>query len=76
MFAQMYDHNNIAGIKGIFKSFYSDIKSSDENAGHIAIAYAKGFFGKTDDGQFHGDKVITRAEAVQLVYDYLKLLSK
>lgn len=76
MFAQMYDHSNIAGIKGIFKSFYSDIKSSDENAGHIAIAYAKGFFGKTADGQFHGDKVITRAEAMQLVYDYLKLLSK
>lgn len=76
MFAQMYDHNNIANIKGIFRSFYSDIKSSDENAGHIAIAYAKGFFGKTADGQFHGDKVITRAEALQLVYDYLKLLSK
>ncbi len=76
MFAQMYDHNNIANIKGIFRSFYSDIKTSDENAGHIAIAYAKGFFGKTADGQFHGDKVITRAEAVQLVYDYLKLLSK
>lgn len=76
MFAQMYDHNNIANIKGIFRSFYSDIKSSDENAGHIAIAYAKGFFGKTADGQFHGDKVITRAEAIQLVYDYLKLLSK
>ncbi|MBD5139108.1 MAG: S-layer homology domain-containing protein [Ruminococcus sp.] len=76
MFAQMYDHNNIAGIKGIFRSFYSDIKSSDENAGHIAIAYAKGFFGKTADGKFHGENVITRAEAMQLVYDYLKLLSK
>lgn len=76
MFAQMYDHNNITAIKGIFRSFYSDIKTSDENAGHIAIAYAKGFFGKTADGQFHGDKVITRAEAMQLVYDYLKLLSK
>lgn len=76
MFAQMYDHNNIANIKGIFRSFYSDIKTSDENAGHIAIAYAKGFFGKTADGQFRGDKVITRAEAMQLVYDYLKLLSK
>lgn len=76
IFAQMYDHNKIANIKGIFRSFYSDIKTSDENAGHIAIAYAKGFFGKTADGQFHGDKVITRAEAMQLVYDYLKLLSK
>lgn len=76
MFAQMYDHNKIAEIKGIFRSFYSDIKTGDENVGHIAIAYAKGFFGKTADGQFHGDKVITRAEAMQLVYDYLKLLSK
>lgn len=76
MFTNMYDNNGIADLKGIYRSFYSDVKSSDENAGHIAIAYAKGFFGKTADGQFHGDKVITRAEAMQLVYDYLKLLSK
>ncbi|MDE5993177.1 MAG: S-layer homology domain-containing protein, partial [Oscillospiraceae bacterium] len=76
MFANIYDNNGIADLKGIYRSFYSDVKSSDENAGHIAIAYAKGFFGKTADGQFHGDKVITRAEAMQLVYDYLKLLSK
>lgn len=76
MFANIYDHNGIAELKGIYRSFYSDVKSSDENAGHIAIAYAKGFFGKTADGKFHGDKVITRAEAMQLVYDYLKLLSK
>lgn len=76
MFAKMYDHSSIAEISGIFRSFYSDIKTSDENAGHIAIAYAKGFFGKTADGKFHGEKVITRAEAMQLIYDYLKLLSK
>ncbi|MDE7302745.1 MAG: S-layer homology domain-containing protein [Oscillospiraceae bacterium] len=76
MFAQMYDHSRIAELSGIFRSFYSDIKTSDENAGHIAIAYAKGFFGKTADGKFHSEKVITRAEAVQLIYDYLKLLSK
>lgn len=76
MFTKLYDRNNIADLKGIFRSVYSDVKNSDENAGHIAIAYAKGFFGKTADGQFHGDKTITRAEAMQLVYDYLKLLSK
>lgn len=76
MFARKYDSGGIAEMKGIFRSFYSDIKSSDGNAGHIAIAYAKGFFGKTPDGQFHSEKVITRAEAMQLVYDYLKLLSK
>ncbi|MCM1023166.1 MAG: S-layer homology domain-containing protein [Prevotella sp.] len=76
MFADMYDSGKIAELKGIFRSVYSDVKSSDVNAGHIAIAYAKGFFGKTADGQFHGDSVITRAEAMQMLYDYLKLLSK
>lgn len=76
MFTNIYDNNGIAELKGIYRSFYSDVKTDDENAGHIAIAYGKGFFGKTADGQFHGDKVITRAEAMQLVYDYLKLLSK
>lgn len=76
MFAKLYDSGNIAELKGIFKSAYSDIKSSDINAGHIAIAYAKGFFGKTADGQFRGETVITRAEAMQMIYDYLKLLSK
>lgn len=74
IFTKMYDREDIAKLKGIFKTPYSDVKSSDENAGAIAIAYAKGFFGK-GDGKFGGSKKITRAEAVQLVYDYIKLLS-
>lgn len=75
IFTKMYDREDIAKLKGIFKTPYSDVKSSDENAGAIAIAYAKGFFGK-GDGKFGGSKKMTRAEAVQLVYDYIKLLSE
>lgn len=75
IFTKLYDRNDLAKLKGIFKTPYSDVKSSDENAGAIAIAYAKGFFGK-GNGKFGGSGKITRAEAVQLVYDYIKRLSE
>ena len=74
IFTKAYDREDIYKLKGIFKTPYSDVKSSDENTGAIAIAYAKGFFGK-GSGKFNGSKKITRAEAVQLVYDYIKHLS-
>ncbi|MDE5742100.1 MAG: S-layer homology domain-containing protein, partial [Oscillospiraceae bacterium] len=75
LFTQKYDNNNIAGLKGIFKTPFSDVKSSDENIGAIAIAYAKGFIPK-GDGKFNGEKQITRAEAVQMIYDYLVYITE
>lgn len=75
IFTKPYDRYDLAKLKGIFKTPYSDVKSSDENVGAIAIAYAKGFFGK-GDGKFDGSRKITRAEAVQLVYDYIEKLSE
>lgn len=75
IFTKLYDREDIAKIKGIFKTPYSDVKSGSENEGAIAIAYGKGFFGK-GNGKFSGSKKITRAEAVQLVYDYIKRLSE
>lgn len=75
IFTKLYDSDDISKLKGIFRTPYSDVKSSDENVGAIAIAYAKGFFGK-GDGKFNGSVKITRAEAVQLVYDYIEKLSK
>ncbi|MDE7289991.1 MAG: S-layer homology domain-containing protein, partial [Oscillospiraceae bacterium] len=75
LFTKGYDNNNIAGLKGIYKTPFSDVKSSDENIGAIAIAYAKGFIPK-GDGKFGGDKQITRAEAVQMIYDYLTYITK
>lgn len=75
IFADFYDNGGITKLKGIFKTPYSDVKSSDPNAGAIAVAYAKGFFGK-GDGTFGGSKKITRAEAAQLIYGYIQLLSE
>ncbi|MDE6132576.1 MAG: S-layer homology domain-containing protein, partial [Oscillospiraceae bacterium] len=75
LFTQKYDNNNIAGLNGIFKTPFSDVKSSDENIGAIAIAYAKGFIPK-GDGKFNGEKQITRAEAVQMIYDYLVYITE
>ena len=75
MFTKSYDNNNIAGLKGIYKTPFSDVKSNDENIGAIAIAYAKGFIPK-GDGKFNGGRQITRAEAVQMIYDYLTYITK
>lgn len=76
IFAKIYDTNGIAELKGIFRSVFADVKANDENAGYIAIAYAKGFIPMTSDRKFGGSVKVTRAEAVQMLYDYLKLISK
>lgn len=75
LFTQKYDSNHIAELEGIFKTPFSDVKSSDKNIGAIAIAYAKGFIPK-GDGKFNGNKQVTRAEAVQMIYDYLVHITK
>ncbi|MDE6595644.1 MAG: S-layer homology domain-containing protein, partial [Oscillospiraceae bacterium] len=75
LFTQKYDGSHIAELDGIFKTPFSDVKSNDENIGAIAIAYAKGFIPK-GDGKFHGNKQVTRAEAVQMIYDYLVYITK
>lgn len=75
LFTKGYDNNHLAELKGIYKTPFSDVKSNDENIGAIAIAYAKGFIPK-GDGKFNGEKQITRAEAVQMIYDYLVYITK
>ena len=74
MFGQLYLPSDVAKMK-IFKSPFSDVKNSDDDAGYLAVANAKGFITGTD-GKLNGDKNITRAEAVQIIYDYLVTLSK
>ena len=75
IFAEFYDSGNIRNLKGIFRTPFSDVKSTDENVGSIAIAYSMGFM-KGADGKFDGSRKITRAEAVQMVYDYILYVSK
>lgn len=71
IFSGRFDNGGILKLKGIYKTPFSDVKSSDENAGYIAVAYAKGFIPK-GNGKFNGSKTITRAEAMQMIYDYIK----
>lgn len=71
IFASRFDNGGILKLKGIYKTPFSDVKSSDENIGYIAVAYAKGFIPK-GDGKFRGKATVTRAEAMQMLYDYIK----
>ena len=74
MFGKLYLPADIAKMK-IFKSPFSDVKDTDEDAGYLAVAYEKDFV-KGTNGKLGGNNTITRAEAVQIMYDYLKELSK
>ena len=70
MFTQSSGFGKVSELKGIFKTPFSDVKSNDENIGSIAVAYSMGFI-KGDSGTFNGTKKITRAEAMQMIYDYI-----
>ena len=49
--------------------------AADEEAGYLAVAKEKNFVTGTN-GKLGGENTITRAEAMQIMYDYLKMLSK
>ncbi len=74
MFGKLYLPADIAKMK-IFKSPFSDVKDTDEDAGYLAVAYEKDFV-KGTGGKLGGNNTITRAEAVQIMYDYVKALSQ
>lgn len=59
-----------AELPGIFKSPFSDVKSSSKYVGYIAVANAMGYMsGK--NGKFHPGAKVTRGEALQMIYDRL-----
>lgn len=66
---------DIAQLKGIFKQVFTDVPLTDENSGYAAIAKGAGFMtgsgGKLDPGH-----KVTRAEAIQLIYDFIVKNSK
>ena len=70
MFTQSSGFGKVSELKGIFKTPFSDVKDTDENIGSIAVAYSMGFM-KGENGKFSGEKQITRAEAMQMIYDYI-----
>ena len=74
MFGKLYLPADIAKMK-IFKSPFSDVKDTDEDAGYLAVANEKNFVTGTS-GKLGGSNTITRAEAVQIMYDYVRMLKK
>lgn len=75
VFVDVYGGSDYAKLKGIYRSPFNDVKSSDEYVGFIAIAKALGFASGDSKGNYSPDKVLTRAEAMQMIYDYIKGLS-
>lgn len=59
-----------AELLGIFKSPFSDVKSSSKYVGYIAVANAMGYM-KGEDGKFNPGGKVTRGEALQMIYDRL-----
>lgn len=75
VFVDVYGGSDYAKLKGIYRSPFNDVKSSDEYVGYIAIAKALGFASGDSKGNYSPDKTLTRAEAMQMIYDYIKGLS-
>lgn len=61
--------SNIAELKGIFKTPYSDVSEDSEYVGYIAIAYAAGLIKAADE--FKPNAAVTRGYVIELIYDYL-----
>ena len=57
----------------IYSSPYSDVPADHQYAGCISIATALGIF--KSGGKFEPDRKLTRGEAMQLIYDYIKIVT-
>lgn len=62
---------DIAQLKGIFKQVFTDVPLTDENAGYAAIAKGAGFM-TGSGGKLDPDHKVTRAEAIQIIYDFIE----
>lgn len=74
VFVDIYGGSDYAELKGIYRSPFTDVATSDEYVGYIAIAKALGFASADSNGNYNPDKTVTRAQAMQLLYNYIKRL--
>lgn len=75
MFTTNIGLSEAAELEGIFIAPFDDVSSDDEYAGYIAIAKAKGFM-TGSDGKFYPDNKISRARAIQIIYNYILSFSE
>lgn len=71
VFVDCYGGSGYAELKGIYRAPFKDVASSDEYVGYIAIAKALGFAAADKDGNYSPNKTLTRAQAMQMIYDYI-----
>ena len=74
VFVDVYGGSDYAELKGIYRAPFKDVAVSDDYVGYIAIAKALGFAGADKNGNYSPNKVLTRAQAMQMIYDYIKRL--
>lgn len=74
VFVDVYGGSDYAELKGIYRAPFKDVVVSDDYVGYIAIAKALGFAGADKNGNYSPNKVLTRAQAMQMIYDYIKRL--
>lgn len=74
VFVDVYGGSDYANLKGIYRAPFNDVATTDEYVGYIAIAKALGFASADSKGNYTPNKTLTRAQAMQMVYDYIKRL--
>lgn len=74
VFVDVYGGSDYAELKGIYRAPFKDVAANDEYVGYIAIAKALGFASADKNGNYSPNKALTRAQAMQMIYDYIKRL--
>ncbi len=62
---------DVAELKGIYKSNFSDVSEDSKYVGYIAISDAAGLIKGNSSGKFLPKKAFSRGAALKLVYDIL-----
>lgn len=65
------DNSIVPFIPGIFKSPYNDVSEDDDYVGCFAIANAFNFLVPDENNNIHPKKEITRAELIDIFYDFI-----
>ncbi len=66
-------YTRIAGLQGIFRCDFADAAAISANdLGYAALAQGLGLVKGGSDGAYAGERVATRAEAIAMLYQYMK----
>lgn len=76
LFVMARGADDYASLKGIYKTPFKDIKSSRDDIGYIALAYALGGAKADKNGNFNPESKVTRGYAMYLIYSIISNSTK